>query len=84
MLMKEFDLAKIYLQEKSSKLARAVKIQDKVQQGKPKKEDEKGAEEPLDKTNEEELDPYDVTLENLMTLENSNASMVTENATAEA
>jgi hypothetical protein len=31
MLMKEFDLAKIYLQEKSSKLARAVKIQDKVQ-----------------------------------------------------
>ena len=37
MLMKEFDQAKIYLQEKASKLARAVKIQDKAQQAKPKK-----------------------------------------------
>ena len=52
MLLKEFDQAKIYLQEKNAKLTRAVKNQDKAQQAKQKKTLAKGGDKQLTPENE--------------------------------
>lgn len=85
-LMKEFDQAKFYLQEKNAKLTMFAKTQDRLAQIKLRKlnkpEEELKLEEIVNQDSKEDEDEeFDDTLENLMTLDGSNQgdkSMATE------